>query len=311
MAVAPTFQDYYEQHTGRGVWKWNVALDAYQRHFNSFASKAGSMLEIGVQSGGSINMYHAVLPNLYYYGMDINRNCEAFKDATTTIYLGDQASVPGWLHFFSAVATQGLDICIDDGGHQAHQMLATIQQVLPHMNQGGFFLTEDIHGVNDDYLSKFFHPAADAIGFSHLVDSVHLYPFVLGVQMVPGVWQPPAAVATYSTFADLMKSLPQHLGTAVKLENSAWGANWLTADALKNFFNTFYNIYEGVVRQEPEHCHNGMADTCAMIVTNTEQQNLVKGVHIYKTHAIVEVHAAPPVIAAYRKGSQWIAYNGP
>ena len=27
-----TFQGYYETHSGRGVWKWNVALDMYQVH---------------------------------------------------------------------------------------------------------------------------------------------------------------------------------------------------------------------------------------------------------------------------------------
>jgi len=86
---------------------------------------------------------------------------------------------------------------------QAHQMLTTIQQVLPHMNSGGFFLTEDIHGQNDDYLSKFFHPAADQIAWqasSSRVSSVHLYPFVLGVQITGGSEiTPPAPAATVLT----------------------------------------------------------------------------------------------------------------
>lgn len=287
------------------------------------AGRPTKMLEIGVQSGGSINMYHAVLPQTYYYGMDINKNCVQFNDARTTIYLGDQASVPGWTHFFAAI-TPDLDICIDDGGHQAHQMLATIQQVLPHMKSGSFFLTEDIHTVNDHsmgpYNTGFFQPAAHTLGnfWSHqgaTLQSVHLYPFVLGVQMSPGpgqtAWMPPPATTQVDSIPALLTALPLNLGGVVKLWNGAWGP-FFTPVALTNFFNTFYDLYGGVVREEPNPCHgNQVSNQCAMIATNTNLQNLVKGVHIYADHALVEVQAAPPSISAYRKGDLWIAYNGP
>jgi hypothetical protein len=297
------------------MWKWNVALEAYQRHFGSFAGKDSKMLEIGVQSGGSVLMYHQVLPKTYYYGMDINRNCVSFNDNQATIYLGDQASVAGWQHFFSVI-TPSLDICIDDGGHQAHQMLATVQQALPRMNPGGFFLTEDIHGINQNYNVEFFQPAADTLGHflsftGATLESIHLYPFIFGVQMMGGSpWPKPAATFNVDTIPALTTALPSNLGGVVRLSNPTWGS-FFTPDALKNFFNTFYNMYEGVVREEPAHCHNTMADVCTMIATNTPQQNLVKGVHIYQTEVLVEVHAAPPAIQAVRKGSQWIPYNGP
>lgn len=309
----PTFQSYYESvTTGRGMWKWSASLDAYQAHFSPLANRPTRMLEIGVQSGGSIFMYHNVLPQTFYYGMDINTNCLAFNDARTTISLNDQNSVPGWKHFFQAV-TSYLDICIDDGGHQSYQMKTTIEQALPHINPGGFYLTEDIHGVHtaQDYLHNFFHPAAHTIAtFASLtgatVQSVHLYPFVLGVQMTPVngqvAWAPPAGTAWTSDIPTLMNSLPHNLGGVVGLHNPAWGS-FFTVDALVNFFNTFYGMMEGIVREEPPHCHQ-LQDTnqCAMIVTNTHLQDLVKAVHIFGNYVLVEVHAAPPSIHAYRKG---------
>jgi len=309
---APGFQAYYATHTGRGMWKWGQALDMYQTHLGPLAARAGNMLEIGVQSGGSVLMYHSVLPQFHYYGMDVNRNCVDFQDATTTIYIGDQASVPAWATFFSTIQPQ-LDICIDDGGHQAHQMLTTIQQVLPHMNAGGFFLTEDIHGQNDDYLSKFFHPAADQIAWqasTSRVMSVHLYPFVLGVQITGGtdITLPPAAV-TVQTLEELVAAIPQHLGAVVELNNPNWPCH--TADALKNIFSSFYEMHGGHVREEPAECHNTMLSECAMIVENTNQQNLIKGVHVFPNRIVVETQPAPPVIAAHRKGTEWIPYNGP
>lgn len=309
---SPTFQAYYETHAGRGMWKWGQALDAYQVHFGPHAALAGNMLEIGVQSGGSILMYHSVLPQFHYYGMDVNTNCVNFQDATSTIYIGDQASVPAWATFFSTIQPQ-LDICIDDGGHQAHQMLTTIQQVLPHMNSGGFFLTEDIHGQNDDYLSKFFHPAADQIAWqasTSRVASVHLYPFVLGVQISGGTqFAAPAPAVSVLTLEELVAALPQHLGAAVELLNPNWQPH--TADALKQIFSSFYEMHGGHVREEPAECHNTMLSDCAMIVENTPQQNLVKAVHIFPNRIVVETQPAPPVIAAHRKGTEWIPYNGP
>jgi len=309
---SPTFQAYYETHAGRGMWKWGQALDAYQAHFGPHIGQPGNMLEIGVQSGGSILMYHAVLPQFHYYGMDINRNCVNFQDATSTIYIGDQASVPAWADFFANIQPH-LDIVIDDGGHQAHQMLTTIQQVLPHMNSGGFFLTEDIHGQNDDYLSKFFHPAADQIAWqasSSRITSVHLYPFVLGVQITGGSEiTPPAPAVTVQTLEELVTAIPQHPGVAVELSNPNWPCH--TADALKNIFSTFYEMHGGHVREEPAACHETMLDQCSMIVENTNQQNLIKAVHIFPTRVVVETQPSVPVIAAHRKGTEWIAYNGP
>lgn len=313
--ATPTFQEYYDGHEGRGMWKWNVALDAYQRHFGAFSTKESKMLEIGVQSGGSILMYKQVLPKTYYYGMDINRNCEKFKDDKATIYLGDQASVPTWQHFF-AVVTPNLDMCIDDGGHQSFQMLATLQQVLPHMNKGGFFLIEDIHGQNEDYLSRLFHPAADFIS-SHIsltaavVESVHMYPFLFGVQMEGGSpWPKPKADLTVDSFPALTAAIPANPGKVVKIASDKWGSLFSDA-ALKNFFNTFYELYGGKVRQEPAECHGTMKDVCAMIATNTNYQNFVKGVHIYKNEALVELNAEPPLITAVRRGNEWIPYSGP
>merc|ERR1719456_1144920 len=59
---APTFPGYYYSHqTGRGIWKWSNSLDAYQKHFAPLTGQPLALAEIGVQSGGSIEMWHAVL----------------------------------------------------------------------------------------------------------------------------------------------------------------------------------------------------------------------------------------------------------
>merc|ERR1719247_3827036 len=99
-----TFPGFYNSHTtGRGIWKWSNSLDAYQRHFAPMAGQAELALgEVGVQSGGSILMWKAVLgAQLKFYGFDINKNCMQFADATTVITIGDQGDVKMWNSFFS------------------------------------------------------------------------------------------------------------------------------------------------------------------------------------------------------------------
>ena len=58
--------DWIKSYTkGPGVDKWMPYLDAYHRHFNRFRSQDKiTMVEVGVQSGGSIEMWQA------YFGKD-------------------------------------------------------------------------------------------------------------------------------------------------------------------------------------------------------------------------------------------------
>merc|ERR1719281_510784 len=76
-----------------------------------------AVAEVGVQSGGSILMWQAVLgAQIKFYGLDINPGCNKFKDAATSITIGDQADPKMWNSFFSTV-TNTLDILVDDAGH--------------------------------------------------------------------------------------------------------------------------------------------------------------------------------------------------
>jgi len=315
-----TFQNYYQAHTGRGMWKWSHYLDIYQRHFQSFANQNAALLEIGVQSGGSVQMYQTVLgAGCHYYGMDINKNCAQFNSPTSTIFLGDQANPVVWGTFFSTVADT-LDIIIDDGGHQAHQMLVTFQQTLTHLKPGGMLLTEDIHNQNENYLANFLNPAADYVeqfqkSGGNLV-GVHMYPFVLVVEKGGGREQAmkntiAAPAVTVDSIAGLLAALPQNPGKTVKLTNAAW-PSFIAASGLKNLFATFNDLNTGAIKQVPADCHNNdHTSICQMITVNSNLQNQVRGVHIYDREVFVEVTANGQLLEATRKGDVWIPYNGP
>lgn len=311
-----TFVDWYNAYSsGRGVWKWHQALEAYQIHMGRFAGQKVSVLEIGVQSGGSIDMYKTVLGGqCHYYGMDINPKCTQFADQMSTISILDQGNAAHWSHFFTNIVKE-VDIIVDDGGHQAFQMLTTLQQGFPHLRPGGVHLIEDIHGQNENYIPGLFNPAADFLAAQGgQVASVHIYPFVMVAQKTGGSYVAPAlspAIATVDTFEKLFAALPYHRGKILQLQTSVW-PSLLSADSLKGFFSNFYQLHTGSVTSLPVGCFSDgdKFPECTMHVTNTQLQSLVTRVDIYASVAQIHVAAAAPSIYAKRRGNVWIPYKG-
>src|SRR5439155_4001517 len=51
-------RNYFESHTkGRGIWKWEHYFDIYQRHFQKFVGQEVHVVEVGIYSGGSLDMW--------------------------------------------------------------------------------------------------------------------------------------------------------------------------------------------------------------------------------------------------------------
>jgi len=133
--------------TGPGVHKWVPYLDAYHRHFNRFRSQdVITMVEVGVQSGGSIQMWQAYFgkDKLRYYGVDVNSATKQFETENVKISIGDQENPEFWSIFKKEVPTP-VDIFIDDGGHKMHQQTVTFDEMFWHVRDGGVYLVEDLH----------------------------------------------------------------------------------------------------------------------------------------------------------------------
>jgi SAM-dependent methyltransferase len=187
---------------GRGIWKWEHYFDIYDRHFRRFRGREGHVLEIGVYSGGSLDMWADYFgPGARVYGVDIAPACKSYENATTKIFIGDQADRKFWSGFREKVPA--LDIVIDDGGHHPEQQIATFEELLPHLRPGGIFLCEDVHGAFNPFAS-YMHGVAHKLNdfeqvrnntedmdrrivcpatpFQAAVGSVHFYPFVTVVE---------------------------------------------------------------------------------------------------------------------------------
>jgi hypothetical protein len=136
--------DYFNAHKeGPGLWKSLHYFDIYHRHFKKFIGRDVNVLEIGIYSGGSLEMWRQYFgKGCHIYGVDIVPACTVYKSDKIDVFIGDQADRNFWKRFKEAVPK--IDILIDDGGHDPEQQIITLEEMFPHIQPGGVYLCEDI-----------------------------------------------------------------------------------------------------------------------------------------------------------------------
>ena len=198
--MADRLRDYFYSHTaGQGIWKWDHYFEIYDRHFNKFRGQEVHILEIGIYSGGSLNMWRDYFgPRARIYGVDIDPSCKSYERDEVKILIGDQANRDFWRHFRNVVPM--LDIVVDDGGHEAVQQIVSLEELLPHIRPGGVYLCEDVHGYPGNQFASYVHELAHQLN-DHRgaeantenndrrivkattpsqaeINSIHIYPYV-------------------------------------------------------------------------------------------------------------------------------------
>jgi Methyltransferase domain len=188
-------ETYFNAHqTGPGIWKWQHYFDIYERHFAKLVGRPIDVVEIGVFSGGSFMMWRDYFgSDAELIGTDIEPACRVYEGEKIRVFIGDQADTTFWDSFLREVPA--FDVVIDDGGHQSHQQIPTLEALLPHIRPGGVYLCEDIYGPNHyfhDYiagLSRQLHEGDfnlplrfDANVAQRAIDSIHIYPLVTVIE---------------------------------------------------------------------------------------------------------------------------------
>jgi len=165
---------FYARDVGPGIWKWDHYFDIYERHFYRFRGKSITIVEIGIYSGGSLDMWQ------YYFGsqariigIDIEPDCRIYERDGVSIYIGDQSSKSFWSMF--RTSEPNIDIIIDDGSHKSKHQMITFEALFPHVQPGGVYLCEDIHGypINNfsEYVAAFSQQLHDHTGFEKNKDN--------------------------------------------------------------------------------------------------------------------------------------------
>lgn len=137
-------QKYFEANQDRVIHKWAHYFDAYDRHFRRFRRKAPVVVEIGVNYGGSLQMWRNYFgKSATIIGIDINPACRELEKEGFQILIGDQGDRNFWKEFKARFPR--IDILIDDGGHTFQQQRVTFEEMFEHVDKNGVYFVEDIH----------------------------------------------------------------------------------------------------------------------------------------------------------------------
>ena len=172
---ANDLERYFYENTGRVIHKWLHYFEIYDRHFAAFRNRPVTIVEIGVNKGGSLQMWKNYFgAQAHIYGIDINPDCRRLAEERIEIMIGSQSD----RSFLRSVAKSipHIDILIDDGGHTMEQQITTFEELYPHIQPHGVYLCEDLH---TSYWKKFggsYRGKNTFIEFSkHLIDQLNAW----------------------------------------------------------------------------------------------------------------------------------------
>jgi hypothetical protein len=176
--IRKTLRQLNAEHTGKVSDKWSLYLTEYDRLFNDYRDKPVRLLEIGVQNGGSFDIWSKYFSNAAtLVGCDINPDCArlSYDDPRIVVIVGD-ANAPETREQVYQRSPQ-FDIIIDDGSHLSSDIIKSFALYFPRLVEGGIFIAEDLHcsywsqfegGLFDPYSSiSFFKRLADIINHEH------------------------------------------------------------------------------------------------------------------------------------------------
>lgn len=125
--------------------KWSNYFEIYHRHFDKFLNQQINLLEIGIDQGGSLELWHEYFKDrCNLFAIDINPYALTLKfDFTVDIAIGNQTDHQFWTSYIDNHPK--FDIVIDDGGHTMDDQLTTLIHIFPQLNDGGILLVEDTH----------------------------------------------------------------------------------------------------------------------------------------------------------------------
>lgn len=161
-----TIRALHTNKIGKVSDKWESYLDYYDESLASMKDQNISILEVGVQNGGSLETWSTYFKNgQIFIGCDIDPNCGNLKyqDPRINIVIGDVNSQDTYNKITSIESS--FDLIIDDGSHQSIDIINTFINYFGLIKPGGKYIIEDSHclymnsfggGILNEYSAQYF-----------------------------------------------------------------------------------------------------------------------------------------------------------
>lgn len=165
----------HHNHQGKASDKWEQYLNSYEIILSSYRDKPINFLEIGIQNGGSLEIwsqYFAQAQNIV--GCDINPKCAElqYEDKRIHLIIGD-ITAKITQKKLSDISTN-FDIIIDDGSHTSRDIINTFVYYFDKLNDDGIIIFEDLHcSYWYQYDGGLYHPYSSVSFFKSLIDIIN------------------------------------------------------------------------------------------------------------------------------------------
>lgn len=171
-----SFEQIHHAKTGKVSDKWASYLRYYDQLFAEYRDQEISLLEIGIQNGGSLDTYLEYFENSkILIGCDINEKCKnlSYSNDKIKVVVGDANTD---VSFAEITRFQNsFDIVIDDGSHVSNDIMNSFIRYFPIVSPGGIYVIEDTHTLysqnfgggllNDFSAYHFFKKMIDVVNF--------------------------------------------------------------------------------------------------------------------------------------------------
>ncbi|UCI10300.1 glycosyltransferase [Mesorhizobium sp. B1-1-8] len=168
-------RELFERKVGKTADKWDHYLPVYQDILQPVREERISLLEIGVQNGGSLEVWASFLPRAEaIIGTDIDAACGelVYDDPRIRIVVGDSTDQKTAARIFDLSPT--FDVIIDDGSHRSRDIVKSFCLYFPRLTDGGIYIVEDLHcSYWEQFEGGLFYPYSPMTFFKYLSDCIN------------------------------------------------------------------------------------------------------------------------------------------
>ena len=197
-----TIEHIHRTRVGKLSDKWASYLTYYDEIFRPFREENISLLEIGVQNGGSLETWCTYFKNAkFIVGCDIDPKCGRlqYQDPRVSVVVGDVNAAQTFLAIQDVC--RNFDIIIDDGSHESIDILNTFINFFPLIKPGGVYVVEDTHTLYHDAVgSGILNEFGAYAFFKKLIDVINFQ-----------FWREELSVQTFFSTFFLRKQIPSFL----------------------------------------------------------------------------------------------------
>jgi len=170
-----SFADVHTDHRGKVSDKWSFYLQEYERLLSPIRSKKVSVLEIGVQNGGSLEIWNEYFSNsISIVGCDIDEKCSqlVYEDPKVQVVVGDVLTEETQTRILKI--QPNFDLIIDDGSHNSLDIIKTFLGLFKQLNSDGIYIIEDLHcSYWDEFQGGLHNPQSAIAFFKLLIDQIN------------------------------------------------------------------------------------------------------------------------------------------